>query len=270
MDDLVQYYRSWPGRRFFYIEVERCLGDVSWPVHECLARVTSKGLERRLRFRKEYPFNGRGILQLSLLGCPPFRGLTENKLRDRGRLWDCPHRPRLFDGLVETLESYEAGSQVLYEDWNRSGFGYTWPAFAWTRRRGLRALQAVESILRELHRGKIPLEDPDLRHHSLDSHINTLHGARDIMIKIRPADEYRASGALSAARVHTRSTLLKMVDTFRAHGPSKFTQSAIYHTLEALSKPLGIRNNDGESYTADAIKKLDRRHLERNIHPRDT
>jgi hypothetical protein len=92
---------------------------------------------------------------------------------------------------------------------------------------------------------------------------------RDLAVKIRPADEYRASGAISYARVHTRSMLLKMAETFRAHGPSTFTQSAIHHTLEAILKPLGIHNNNGESFTADAIKKLLRRHSERNIHRGD-
>jgi hypothetical protein len=177
MDDLVDYYRSWPGQRFAYIGVERCLRAVPWPVHECVARVTSKGLERKPRLRQEYPFNGLGILQLSLFGCPPFRGLTEHKLRDRGRLCDCPHRPRLLDGLAGTLWFYESGCQAIYDDWHRSGYGYTWPAFAWERRRCLRFLQSVESLLTALHRCEIPLEDPDLRHH-FASHINTLHRAR--------------------------------------------------------------------------------------------
>jgi hypothetical protein len=89
------------------------------------------------------------------------------------------------------------------------------------------------------------------------------------MVGIRPADEYRASGLMAYARVHTRYTLLKMAETFRVHGPSTFTASALHHTLAVLLKPFGIHNNDGKPYTTDAIKKLLRRHSETNIHRGD-
>jgi hypothetical protein len=173
MDDLVDYYRSIPGRSFpwgepfTYLKVESCLYDVPWPLDECVERVTPLG---RAAEDLLIPRTGRaffsalGILELCLYGCEPFRGLTEPKIKDvrpkvpkpRDRIQDCPRRSDLFCSLVGTLFGLESSCR----------FDSTWMFFAaaWDRSRDFH--QQVESWLTKLRRRETALTDPTLHHQS--------------------------------------------------------------------------------------------------------
>jgi hypothetical protein len=259
-DDLVQHYRNWPGRHYVYINVERGLRAVPWRLEDCVPRVTSKGRERKRSLRREYPFNDLGFLQLSLFGCPPFLGLTERQIKNvkphvppSQRLCDCPHRPRLFNGLVLAL--------VAYEGERRSDD--QWPDLAELWHQGRVACQQMELRLSKLRRRDIPLTNQTLHHRSTASHINMIRGTADLFAKFEAADYYHSGGSAST-HVITRFLLWMMAGDFRTHVPT-FTQEAIDHALAAILEPLGIYNERGKPWTAAAIKGLFRRHSWRAI-----
>jgi hypothetical protein len=257
-DDLVQHYRNWPGRHYVYIDVERCLRDVPWRLEDCVPLVTSKGLERKASLRQESPFNERGFLQLSLFGCPPFRGLTEREVRDvptkerrvahKWQIYPCPMRPRLFDDLIMALSTYNAARQT----------SDTWPALAELLHQGGVACQQIEPRLRELRRRQIPLTNQALRHRSTASLIQMVQGTADLFATFEAADYYHTGGSAST-HVITRFLLWWMADAFRTHVP-RFPKVAIYHALATILEPLGIDNERGEPWTAAGIKGLFRRH----------
>jgi hypothetical protein len=129
MSELVHYARSLPDQ-LVYIDVEPCLDAVPWRVHECVARVTPKGRERKPSLRRGYPLNTHGLLQLCLFGCKPFLGLIERQVRDvptkkrrvppKRQIYPCPQRPRLFEAIASAL--------LEHEEWCRDLD--IWPAVA--------------------------------------------------------------------------------------------------------------------------------------------
>jgi hypothetical protein len=162
---------------------------------------------------------------------------------------DCPHRADLLEDLARALLVYECR------------YIYTWPRFASDRHQAMVFFKDVISLLTELHRRGIALADPDLRHRRLDSLVKDIHHARNIVMKIRPIDEYQVGGAHHllphpAERPAKYFLLQTMAQAFRTHGPSKFSQDAINYAMVAILKSLGIPNEQEKSYTAPAIKKL--------------
>jgi hypothetical protein len=89
--------------------------------------------------------------------------------------------------------------------------------------------------------------------------IKMVRGTADLMATFEVA-EYHHAGESASTRAITRFTLWIMADAFRTHGPSTFTQEAIYHALAAILEPLGIDNERGKRWTAAGIKGLFRRH----------
>jgi hypothetical protein len=277
-DDLVDYYRrlavyphvepaemhvrvvrqsSPEGSPLAHFNVERCLRAVPLSVQECLAQ---ERVEQVLDGHRV--INILGILKLCLLGCTPFLGVSEHQVKDvrphvpdpRKRIQDCPERPALFDGLAAALATYH---HVLSVD--------TWSAYTTERDQGLAFLETTASLLTEIRRRKIPLEDPRLRRHRVTSLIRALQWAAEITWRIQPADEYHAGGirppgpSHHTVRAHKRLLVWDMISTFRTFRPSTFTQDAMYHALAAILTPLAIYNDRGKDFTPANLKRLGRR-----------
>jgi hypothetical protein len=272
MNDLVAYYRCIPGqsfpwgRPFTYLNVEACLRNVPWPLGECVERVTPVGratTDLLLPRRGRALFSAMGILQLCLFGCTPFRGLTENQVKDvrsedrknripkRRQLQDCPDRPVLLDGLAGALLFWESGHASA-----------AWRYFSADRDQGLALLESWASFLTELRRRESPLENPTIRPQSL---IKAIRDVIDGMSEIQPSDVYHAGETMPGAPIHhihalTTQLVQMMTEDFRAFGPPTFPQEAIYHAVEDILEPLGVRNFHGKPFTAAGIKKLLRRY----------
>jgi hypothetical protein len=262
MDELVQYARSLP-HPLVYINVEPCLEAVPWELEACIARVTPKGQEQEASVRRDYPLNTHGLLQLCLLVCPPFLGLSEGEVRDaptkerrvahKLQIYPCPQRPRLIDDLVNALEHHEAARRL----------SNTWPAVTAVLQQSVVGCRYIRSRLGELRRRQIPLSNPRFRHRSTASMSEAVDLTADLMTTWTEADHHHTRGSASTP-VITRFTLWMMADAFRTHVP-KFRPAAISHALAAILEPLGIDNERGEPWTAAGIKVLFRRHPERAI-----
>jgi hypothetical protein len=275
MDDLVDYSRRLSGYAyvepvetrvrvvrpipperapFTHLDVEACLRAVPWSLQECRERLEGEVEGRRV-------VNVLGILQVCLLGCKPFRGLTEHQVKDvrpgiprKRQIYDCRNRPQLLGLLAGCLSSYEAGFSAD-----------TWRDFDAARQFSLAFIRAAESLLMELRRLGTPLEDPILRHRATTSLVKTLQRAADIMSRLQPADDLHAGGITPGtphpmARVQLTSMLVRdMVDSFHVHGPSTFPEEAIYQAVAAILKPFGVHSEHGKAFKPSGIKAVMRR-----------
>jgi hypothetical protein len=277
-DDLVEYYRSvcdggivervemvYSLRRvetavslrleplFPHLTVEPCLRAVPLSLEDCLAR--EPWVEDTWGTSVVRP---RRILNICLLGCPPFMGL------DPPQIWcvpesqkdpprspypvACQNREALFDGLIQDLLVYQWGRKGLLPDGQELAL-----MLLETRR----ALESYGQIPRELARQHRRYADqPDDM--SPAEAVGVFEKARRIVSNTTAEDlQHTIAKRLRPAALR-RQLVNDMAKDFAAHGPllSEFPMAAVHATLAAILNSFGVCNQRGNSFKAAGIKSL--------------
>jgi hypothetical protein len=260
MDDLATSYLSLmeDPRPFSFFNVKHPLGEVPWPLEASLEQVPS-------RFRPSNRLNRYGVLYLALLGCLPFRGLQENKIRDVRKppasgihQHTCTHRDQLLIDLADILLLYERGCELEQN----------WKALHLSMRMGLSQIQPFIIILQNLKQRDQRPKDRKLRGKAnrYQRYYNELFDAIP-RLTLEDYDHGREPlpGSLLANIRNRKETLLTlMYNTFTerlaeqvAEGvPNTYSQQSIFESITSILNTFEIYNERNRQYTTGSIKRF--------------